>query len=108
MVLTNLDSPPMTYAISRDLSTVTAPTSPVIWAIGMLRDPVVQFTTASGATERRIPYWRSKFTQNQDIDIVCLQPNNKSPHVLILRRSQLFCRTIRMLYSKPMRSTQHW
>ena len=72
-VLTRRSRRPFTvYAISKDLGAVDGtPTDPVVWAIGMLRDPVVQFATATGAVEQRLPYWRSKFSQDQDI--VCLQ-----------------------------------
>ena len=67
-----LCSPFTVYAISNDLGAVGGtPTDPVVWAIGMLRDPVVQFSTATGAVEQRVPYWRSKFSLYQDI--VCLQ-----------------------------------
>lgn len=45
-----------------DLATVTAtPTEPVIWAVGMLRDPAVQYMS-----QQRSPYWRTAYTSPQD------------------------------------------
>lgn len=48
------------FAISMDLGTVTATTQPVVWAVGMLRDPAIQAITSVGATEMRSPLWRTQ------------------------------------------------
>ena len=45
-----------------DLGTVTAPTDPAVWVIGMLRDPVIRFSTSSDTISSRSAYWRSKYT----------------------------------------------
>lgn len=45
-------------AIAVDLGSTTA-TGNVVWAIGVTRDPVVQFATKDGTTEVRHPYYLS-------------------------------------------------
>ncbi|GJE94471.1 hypothetical protein PsYK624_106410 [Phanerochaete sordida] len=50
------------FAISMDLGEVTTTTDPVVWAVGMVRDPAVQAVTATGAQETRSPYWRTTGT----------------------------------------------
>ena len=55
-------SPFNVFAISMDLGTITATTDPVVWAVGMVRDPAVQAVTASGGQEIRSPYWRTSGT----------------------------------------------
>ncbi|GJE94479.1 hypothetical protein PsYK624_106490 [Phanerochaete sordida] len=60
------------FAISMDLRTVTATSEPVVWAVGMVRDPAVQAVTASGMQETRSPYWRIAGT-TQDMLTAFLQ-----------------------------------
>ena len=49
------------FAISVDLGNVTAATTdPVVWAVGMLRDPAIQSVTVAGAPDVRSPYWRTE------------------------------------------------
>ena len=43
-----------------DLGNVTETTDPVVWAVGVLRDPAVQSVTATGAIDKRSPYWRTE------------------------------------------------
>jgi hypothetical protein len=55
------------FAISFDLDEVaTTPTDPVVWAVGVLRDPAIQVVAAEGAPEQWNPYWRSVYGTPQD------------------------------------------
>ncbi|RPD54725.1 hypothetical protein L226DRAFT_560384 [Lentinus tigrinus ALCF2SS1-7] len=50
------------FAIAMDLGNIQSTSSPVTWAIGYVRDPVVPYTTSSGATEVRRPYWTTRYS----------------------------------------------
>ncbi len=50
------------FAIAVDLGSIQSTSSPVTWAIGYVRDPVVQYKTSSGATEDRRPYWTTRYS----------------------------------------------
>ncbi|KAH9942450.1 uncharacterized protein BXZ73DRAFT_41115 [Epithele typhae] len=47
-----------------DLGSVQSSSSPVAWTVGVVRDPVVQYTTFLGEVQNRRPYF---FTQYSDI-----------------------------------------
>ncbi|TFK86748.1 hypothetical protein K466DRAFT_492211 [Polyporus arcularius HHB13444] len=49
------------FAIAVDLGSIQSTSSPVTWAIGYVRDPVVQHKTSSGVTEDRRPYWTIRY-----------------------------------------------
>ena len=50
------------FAISVDLGQISSITSPVVWAVGYVRDPVVQYTTSTGSTEIRRPYYATQYS----------------------------------------------
>ena len=54
------------FAISADLGSITATDEPVVWALGMTRDPVVNYTGADGSPQPRSPYWASQFSDPLD------------------------------------------
>lgn len=58
-----------------DLGSTTA-TGNVVWAIGVARDPVVQYTTSDGTTELRHPYYLSSSSFHSELDAV----RKKSSH----------------------------
>lgn len=60
-----LSRPYYNFAFAVDLGTISFTSSPVTWAIGYVRNPVVQYTTSSGTTEQRRPYWT---TRHSDIN----------------------------------------
>lgn len=66
-------SPYPVFAISVDLGTIAATTEPLVWTMGMTRDPAVTYTGASGAPQPRSPYWASQF--NQPLDAVRIRPS---------------------------------
>ena len=55
-------SPFFVFAIAVDLGTITSTTDPVTWAAGYVRDPSVQYTTGSGETQNRRPYFFSQYS----------------------------------------------
>ncbi|RPD75338.1 DUF1793-domain-containing protein [Lentinus tigrinus ALCF2SS1-7] len=55
-----MGNPWYVFAIAVDFGSIQSTSSPVTWAIGYVRDPVVQFKTTSGATDFRRPYWSTR------------------------------------------------
>ncbi|KAI0705087.1 hypothetical protein C8T65DRAFT_240266 [Cerioporus squamosus] len=49
------------FAIAVDLGSIQSTSAPVTWAIGYVRDPLVPYTTPSGVTEVRRPYWTTRY-----------------------------------------------
>ncbi|KLO15798.1 DUF1793-domain-containing protein [Schizopora paradoxa] len=62
-----LDSPFDALAISVDLGLITSTSEPIMWTIGMLRDPSINLTTASGANQMRSSYYWSNYSTIPDI-----------------------------------------
>lgn len=60
-------------AISVDLG-MTSATGNIVWAIGVPRDPVIQFTSADGNTENRRPYYMSMSSFHDASDAVSENP----------------------------------
>lgn len=48
-------------ALSVDFGNVTSLQDPPTWAVGFVRDPVVNYTTASGTVQSRSPYFRTQY-----------------------------------------------
>lgn len=65
-------SPFDAFAISLDLGSIERTSEPIVWTIGMLRDPSINLKTASGSSELRSSYYWSNFSKIEDI--VCLFP----------------------------------
>ncbi|GJE95238.1 DUF5127 and DUF4965 domain-containing protein [Phanerochaete sordida] len=59
-LITHADGDRDVLAISMDLGSVLSATPPTVWALGLLRDPVVQGITASGNANMRSPVWRTQ------------------------------------------------
>lgn len=49
-----------------NLGTVQSSSSSATWAVGLVRDPVIQYATANGI-EQRSPWWRSQFDSVQSM-----------------------------------------
>ncbi|RDX42058.1 hypothetical protein OH76DRAFT_146300 [Lentinus brumalis] len=56
-----LGKPWNVFSFAIDLGSIQSTTSPETWAIGYVRDPVIQYITSSGATEVRRPYWTTRY-----------------------------------------------
>ncbi|KLO05329.1 DUF1793-domain-containing protein [Schizopora paradoxa] len=62
-----LDSPYDALAISLDLGSIISTSESIMWTIGMIRDPSINLTTASGAKQLRSSYYWSNFSSIPDI-----------------------------------------
>ena len=49
-----------------DLGNIQSTSSPVSWAVGFVRDPTISYTTSSGNTEQRSPYYVTQFSSIDD------------------------------------------
>lgn len=50
------------FGLSHDLGTVTTATTPVIFSVGHIRDPAINYIVANDATQARNLYFWSKFS----------------------------------------------
>ncbi|TBU41779.1 hypothetical protein BD309DRAFT_964560 [Dichomitus squalens] len=55
------------FAIAIDLGTITSTSDPVTWSVGYVRDPVISYTTATGATQQRRPLWATQYSSVADV-----------------------------------------
>ncbi|KAI9067393.1 DUF1793-domain-containing protein [Trametes sanguinea] len=60
------------YAIAVDLGTIQSTSAPVTWAVGYVRNPTIQYTTADGITQKLSPYFVTQYGTNigQAIDAI--------------------------------------
>ncbi|TCD59771.1 hypothetical protein EIP91_011516 [Steccherinum ochraceum] len=56
-----INSPYPVFAVATDLGKITATSSSLVWAIGVVRNPVVGYNSGNGASQDRAPYFLSKF-----------------------------------------------
>ncbi|KLO10456.1 DUF1793-domain-containing protein [Schizopora paradoxa] len=61
-----INNPLDAWGISADLGSVTTTTSPAVWAIGIMRDPAIQFTMLSSEVQLRSSYYRMNFSTVDD------------------------------------------
>ncbi|KAI0341899.1 hypothetical protein BDW22DRAFT_1484797 [Trametopsis cervina] len=55
-----INNPFDVFAIAQDLGIISGSfTSPVVWAVGMLRDPAIMYIKPDGTTQQRDPFWKS-------------------------------------------------
>ncbi|KAI0265444.1 DUF1793-domain-containing protein [Gloeopeniophorella convolvens] len=50
------------FAFAHDLGSVTAPTNPVVFTVGLVRDPAIEYIVAGGASQSRSLYFWSQFS----------------------------------------------
>ena len=53
-------------ALSRDLGNITRASDPVVFSVGHIRDPVIQYVVSSGVQERFLYFW-SRFSSADDV-----------------------------------------
>ncbi|KAI0793187.1 hypothetical protein C8Q75DRAFT_749208 [Abortiporus biennis] len=59
------------FGLSIDLGTITQTASPVVWALGVVRNPSIQYTTPDNQVQNRSPYFASRgFNTDQIIDSI--------------------------------------
>ncbi|OBZ70559.1 hypothetical protein A0H81_09078 [Grifola frondosa] len=57
------------YALSVDLGVIQSTSSSVVWGVGFVRNPSIQYTTSTGGTQQRSPYYVSQYgTISEAID----------------------------------------
>ncbi|KLO15800.1 DUF1793-domain-containing protein [Schizopora paradoxa] len=62
-----LDNPFDAFAMTLDLGSIRSTTESIMWTIGMLRHPSINFTSASGANQLRSSYYWSNFSSIPDL-----------------------------------------
>ena len=55
------------FATAVDLGNIQATSEPIVWAVGVVRDPVVQFTNSAGQMEARSAYYWSNYSTIHDV-----------------------------------------
>lgn len=76
------------FGISVDLGTITSTSSPIVWGLGLIRDPCIQYETASGNIEQRSSYFWSNFST--DVEVVSF-PVNQVFNDMAYPLSTTFC-----------------
>ena len=66
LLLTNRRPTHEALAIALDLGTIQSTSEPIVWAVGVMRDPVIQYTNASGQREERSAYYWANYTTIHD------------------------------------------
>ncbi|KAH8111927.1 DUF1793-domain-containing protein [Phellopilus nigrolimitatus] len=62
-----VNNPFDTLGIAVNLGNITAATDPVVYAVGVVRDPVIRYTNAKVQIEQRSAYYWSQFSDIQDV-----------------------------------------
>ena len=54
-------------AMSRDLGSIQATQDPIVWAVGLITDPVLNYTDSSGATQQRSLYFKTQYGDDETL-----------------------------------------
>ncbi|KAF8273676.1 hypothetical protein EI94DRAFT_1167505 [Lactarius quietus] len=55
------------FAISRNLGFVQVTEDPVVWAVGLTMDPVINYTALSGAPQRRSLFYKTQYSDDTSL-----------------------------------------
>lgn len=55
-------SPYPVFSIARNLGNITETSSPIVWAVGGIRDPSVSYTTSTGKGQQRSPLYVTSYS----------------------------------------------
>ncbi|KAI9456996.1 hypothetical protein BJY52DRAFT_1379345 [Lactarius psammicola] len=55
------------FAISRDLGTIQAPQDPIVWAVGYITDPAINYTGPSGAPQQRSLFYKIQYPNDTSL-----------------------------------------
>ncbi|KLO08558.1 hypothetical protein SCHPADRAFT_604791 [Schizopora paradoxa] len=66
------------FAIATDLGNITETSSPIVWAIGVTRDPSIQFSTPLTQKQMRSSFYRSNLSTPDDVASFFLADFNNS------------------------------
>ena len=69
------------FAISRDLGLIQATEDPVVWAVGHIMDPAINYTTLSGAApQRRSLFYKTQYSDDQSLVSVHIRGHQRISH----------------------------
>ena len=51
----------MVFAFAMDLGSISTTAQPIVWSIGVVRNPAIAFTNAAGAIKNRAPLFMAKY-----------------------------------------------
>lgn len=54
------------FSLALDLGNITSTSEPIVWSVGVVRNPVVSYTTGSGQSQTRVPYFLAEYSSVQD------------------------------------------
>ena len=49
------------FGLAINLGSITSTQSPLVWAVGYVRDPSIQYMTPAGSTQLRSPYYAMQY-----------------------------------------------
>lgn len=55
------------FGISLDLGNIIATESPVVWSVGYVRDPAIQYMSSMGDSQFRSPYFVTQYENVQAV-----------------------------------------
>ena len=55
------------FSIARDLGIIDVTQDPVVWAVGFVTDPAVNYTDLSGASQQRSLFYKSKYSDDTSL-----------------------------------------
>ncbi|KAH9000989.1 hypothetical protein EDB83DRAFT_2275918 [Lactarius deliciosus] len=55
------------FGVSRDLGTIQATPDPVVWTIGFITDPVINYTDLSGASQQRSLFYKTQYPDDTSL-----------------------------------------
>ncbi|OCH90332.1 DUF1793-domain-containing protein [Obba rivulosa] len=61
-----IDSQSPVFGFAVDLGSISSTSFPVVWAVGYVRDPIVQYMTPSGEKQSHRPYFLTQFSSVAD------------------------------------------
>jgi hypothetical protein len=56
-------------SIARDLGTIEVTQDPVVWAVGYITDPAINYTDLSGASQQRSLFYKTQYSSD-DMSLV--------------------------------------
>ncbi len=54
------------FALALDLGNITSTSEPIVWSLGVVRNPVVAYTTGTGQSQTRVPYFLAQYNSIPD------------------------------------------
>ncbi|KAI9447112.1 hypothetical protein BJY52DRAFT_375069 [Lactarius psammicola] len=55
------------FGISRDLGTIQATQDPIVWTIGFITDPAINYTDLSGAAQQRSLFYKTRYSDDTSL-----------------------------------------